>query len=160
MKKLIASLTLILGICVSTYAQTDLSMREALYFTGANSESINLAKDVYVAKGATLNISTALAKSCDKTTCEFNIGFIGFRSPKADSVLSTYALISTDGGGMTGNTVVFAATETTKQGVFPVKLKMGRNRLTFTIDPYKKIRESNEANNTFTVNVIVNGGKE
>jgi hypothetical protein len=131
-------------------------MREALYFTGQSSESINLSKDVYVAKGATLHVSADLARKCEKNKCEFNVGFIGFRSPKADSALSTYGLISIDDGfTLSGNTISFAAMETTKQGVLPVTLKMGQNKLTFTIDPYKKTRETNEGNNTFSVTVVV-----
>ena len=146
----------ILGTSFSINAQTDLSMREALYFTGSNGLSINLSKDVYVAKGATLNLSADVAKSCDKNTCEFNVGFIGFRSGNTSSELSGYGLVMVEGLGLAGNTVYFAPAETTKQVVVPTKLKVGHNKLTFTIDPYKKIRETNENNNTFSVTVVVN----
>jgi hypothetical protein len=149
---------------LSLNAQTDLSMREALYFTGPNASSISLAKDAYVAKGSTLNLSADVAKSCDKNTCEFNVGFIGFRSGNTTGVLSSYGLISVENGGLAGNTIYFAASETTKQVVVPVKLRLGTNKLTFAIDPYKKTRETNENNNTFAVNVIVssrgNSGKQ
>jgi hypothetical protein len=147
----------VLATSFSINAQTDLSMREALYFTGANATSINLSKDVYVAKGSTLNLSAELAKTCEKNTCEFNVGFIGFRSGNLNAALSSYGLISVEGAGLVGNTVLFASSETTKQMVLPVKLKLGLNRITFTIDPYKKTPESNERNNTFTVSVLVNG---
>ena len=147
----------ILVTSVSVEAQTDLSMREALYFTGSNASTIDLKNDKYVAKGATLNIPAELAKSCEKNTCEFNVGFIGFRSGNLGTALSSYGLISVEGGGLVGNTVYFAASEATKQAVHPVKLKTGMNRITFTIDPYKKTPETNERNNTFSVNVIVNG---
>ena len=146
----------ILVTSVSIDAQTDLSMREALYFTGSNASTIDLKNDKYVAKGATLNVSAELAKSCDKNTCEFNVGFIGFRSGNLSAALSSYGLISVEGSGLVGNTVFFAASEATKQAVLPVKLKTGMNRITFTIDPYKKTPETNERNNTFSVNVIVN----
>jgi len=140
----------------SIHAQTtDLSMREALYFTGLNSTSINLAKDLYVAKGATVNLSSELAKSCDKTGCEFNIGYLGFRTGDTSSALSSYGLISIEGGGMVGNTIFFSAAETTKQAVLPLKLRVGMNRLTFTIDPYKKTRETNENNNSHTAYVVL-----
>lgn len=145
----------IFATCFSVNAQSDLSMREALYFTGSNGSTINLAKDVYVAKGSTLNLPAELAKNCDKTTCEFNVGFIGFRSGNLGSALSSYGLISVEGAGLVGNTVFFAAAESTKQGVLPVKLKHGLNKLTFTIDPYKKTAETNERNNTFSVSVLV-----
>ncbi len=147
----------ILATFISINAQTDLSMREALYFTGSNASTIDLKNDKYVFKGATLNLSAETAKSCDKNNCEFNVGFIGFRSGNIASTLSSYGLISVEGGGLVGNTVYFAASETIKSGVLPVKLKFGVNRITFTIDPYKKTPETNERNNTFFVNVIVNG---
>lgn len=146
----------ILATFVSVNAQTDLSMREALYFTGANASSINLAKDVYVAKGSTLNLSAELAKKCDKNVCEFNIGFIGTRTGNNAGELSSYGLISVEGGGLTGHNVAFAGSEAIKQVVVPVKLKLGMNKLTFSIDPYKKVPESNETNNSFSVSVIVN----
>ena len=35
---------------------------------------------------------------------------------------------------------------------------MGMNKVTFTIDPYKKTTESNEGNNSFSVNFKVTPG--
>ena len=142
---------------VSAIAQTDLTSRHALYFTGTKTSSIDLKTDVYAAKDATFNLSADLAKNCDNNTCEFNVGFIGFRSGNTAGELSSYGLISVEGSGLAGNTVYFAASEKTKQVVVPVKLKRGMNKLTFTIDPYKKTRETNENNNTFSVNVVVGG---
>lgn len=156
MTKLIAITLAFLATTISIQAQTDLSMREALYFTGAKGSTIDLKNDRFVAKGSTLTVAPDLAKSCDKDTCEFNVGFIGFRSGNLGSALSSYGLISVEGSGLVGNTVFFAASDATKQGVLPVKLKYGTNRITFTIDPYKKTAETNERNNTFTVNVVVN----
>jgi hypothetical protein len=156
MTRLIAITLAFFVASISINAQTDLSMREALYFTGTKGSTIDLKNDRYVSKGSTVTIAADLAKGCDKNTCEFNMGFIGFRSGNLGAALSTYGLISVEGGGLVGNTVFFAASESTKQAVLPVKLKLGPNRITFTIDPYKKTPESNERNNTFTVNVIVN----
>ena len=153
--KLIVFAIAIFGTSLSIQAQTDLSMREALYFTGSNGSTIDLKNDKYVAKGGTLNVSAATAKSCEKNTCEFNVGFIGFRSGDMATALSSYGLISVEGAGLVGNTVYFAASEATKAGVLPVKLKFGTNKITFTIDPYKKTAETNERNNTFSVNVFV-----
>ena len=147
----------ILVTFISVHAQTDLSMREALYFTGAKTESIDLKNDKYVAKGATIHVGAEMAKSCDMNTCQFNVGFIGFRSGNTASALMTYGLISHDGGSsLFGNELYFAPSATTRQGIVPVKLKLGQNKLTFTIDPYKKAAETNERNNTFSVTVIVN----
>lgn len=147
----------IFGTSLSIPAQTDLSMREALYFTGSNGSTIDLKNDKYVYKSGILTVSGATAKSCVQNTCEFNVGFIGFRSGNMAAALSSYGLISVEGSGLVGNTVYFAASEATKQGVLPVKLKMGTNKITFTIDPYKKTAETNERNNTFSVTVIVSG---
>ena len=157
--KLITFAFTILATFISANAQTDLSMREALYFTGAKTESIDLKNDKYVAKGATIHVGADLAKSCDVGTCVFNIGFIGFRSGNTASALMTYGLIKHDGGGLFGNELYFAPSATTRQGVYPVKLNAGQNKLTFTIDPYKKAAETNERNNTFSVTVVVNVGK-
>lgn len=136
--------------------QTDLSMREALYFTGTKTETIDLKNDPYAAKGATFNLSTELAKSCVKDVCEFNVGAIGFRSGPMSTALSTYGYISLEDSSGAGNTIYFAPSAASKQLVVPVKLKMGKNRITVTIDPYKKTAETNEGNNSFSVDVIVN----
>lgn len=144
------------SIQAQTTAKPDLSMRTALYFTGDKTNKIDLATDKYVVSDATMELNTNQAVSCDGTYCEFNIGFIAFGERAATSgSLSTYALFTVDNGSMVGNTVYFAAQEQTKQGVHKVKLKMGMNRVTFTIDPYEKVAESNEDNNSFSVNFKV-----
>ena len=136
-------------------AQTDLSMRTALYFTGAKADKIDLAKDTYVAQDATMELKKSQATSCDSNYCEFNIGFIGLREGSSAGSLSTYGLFEVDNGTMVGNTVYFASREKTKQGIHAVKLKMGMNKVTFTIDPYKKIGETDENNNSFSANFKV-----
>ena len=144
---------------VSAYAQerTDLSTREALYFTGTKTDKIDLKNDKYVAKGGTMELKKSQATSCDGDTCDFNIGFIGFRSGNVNGELFTYGLLQVGNAEfLIGNTVYFASGEKTKQGIHPLKLKMGMNKVTFTIDPYKKTAESNEDNNSFTVNFKVN----
>lgn len=138
--------------------QTDLSMRDALYFTGAKTDKIDLKNDKYVVKGGTMELKKSQATSCEGNTCEFNIGFIGFRSGNVNGELSSYGLLQVENVGLVGNTVYFASGEKTKQGVLPLKLKMGMNNVTFTIDPYKKTAESNEDNNSFVVNFKVTPG--
>jgi hypothetical protein len=135
----------------------DLSMREALYFTGAKADRIDTKTDRYVTKGGTMQLRSSEAKSCSGGFCEFNIGFIGFRSGNPNGVVSSYGLFQVEGGGLVGNTVYFADKKTTQQGVLPVKLRTGMNKVTFTIDPYKKTSETNEANNSITVNFNVAG---
>ncbi|MCA1636124.1 MAG: hypothetical protein LC785_16140 [Acidobacteria bacterium] len=136
-------------------AQTDLSMRLALYFTGAKTDKIDLKNDKYVAAGGTMELNKSQATNCDGNTCEFNIGFIASRSGNVSGELSTYGLLQVEKGGLVGNTVYFADREKSKQGVLPLKLKMGMNKVTFTIDPYKKAAEASEANNSFSVNFNV-----
>jgi len=136
-------------------SQPDLSMRAALYFTGANAADIDLAKDKYVARDGTMELKRSQASSCDETGCVFNLGFIAFRTEFVRAPLSTYGLFSVENGGVVGNTVYFAIGETTKKGVHAVKLKMGVNKVTFTIDPYKKTNETDENNNSFSANFKV-----
>jgi hypothetical protein len=150
--------TLVFIGTVTNYAQQtqpDLSMRTALYFTGAKADKIDLAKDKYVAKDGTMELKKSQATTCDSNYCEFNIGFIGFREGNAGGALSTYGLFEVDNGTMVGNTVYFASREKIKQGIHTVKLKMGMNKVTFTIDPYKKTDETDENNNSFSANFKV-----
>ena len=77
---LVSVFTFMFISAVSGYAQTDLSMRNALYFTGAKTNSIDLKKDKYVVKGGTMELKKSQAATCEGDTCDFNIGFIGFRS--------------------------------------------------------------------------------
>ncbi len=141
---------------VSSYAQIDLSMRNALYFTGAKTDKIDLKNDKYVSKGGTMELKKSQATNCEGNTCDFNIGFIGFRSGNVNGELSSYGLLQVENAEfIIGNTVYFASGEKTKQAVLPLKLKMGMNKVTFTIDPYKKTAETDENNNSFTVNFKV-----
>ena len=136
---------------------TDLSMRRALYFTGAKTDKIDLKNDKYVAENGSIAVSMSNATKCEDGGCYFNIGFIAFRSP-AVGTLSTFAHILKSSGGLDGNELIFADKAGTRQGVFSVKLPVGaQNKLTFQIDPHKKMAESNENNNSFSVTVIVEG---
>jgi hypothetical protein len=137
----------------------DLSMRDALYFTGAKNDKIDTKNDRYVTKGGTMELRASEALSCGGGQCEFNIGFIGFRSGNTAGAITSYGLLQVENGSNAGDNIHFAAGETNKQRVIPLKLRMGLNRVTFTIDPYKKTEETNEANNSITVsfNVLAAG---
>lgn len=139
---------------VSIHAQTDLSMRTAIYFTGAKTDKIDTAKDKYVAKDGTMELKISQATSCDENYCQFNIGFIAFRE-NARGALRTYGLFIVEGVEYVGNEVDFANKEKIKQGVYKVKMKMGMNKVTFTIDPYEKTAETDESNNSFSANFKV-----
>ncbi len=133
-------------------SKLDLSVRTALYFTGAKADSW----DKYVVKDGTMGLTTSQATSCDGTYCEFNIGFISW-AERADGIgkVSTYALFIVDNGSMVGNELYFADKEVIKKGIHAVKLKIGMNKVTFTIDPYEKTAETDENNNSFSVNFNV-----
>ncbi len=144
---------------VSVNAQTskvDLSMRTALYFTGAKADKIDRANDKYVVKDGTMELKTNQAVGCDGDICEFNIGFIAFAErPGKSGEVSTYGLFTVENGSSVGNTVYFADKEQIKEGVHKVKLKIGMNKVTFAIDPYEKTPEAKEDNNTFSANFNV-----
>ena len=141
------------------HALFDLTARSALYFTGTKTDRINTKNDKYVAGGGSLTVTRESAASCEGNTCVFNVGFFASRSGNVTGALSTYAAIQVEKVGLVGNTISFADQEKSKQGVLPVKLNMGVNKLTFTIDPYKKISETDETNNSFSVTVTFASGK-
>ncbi|MEJ7862521.1 MAG: hypothetical protein WKF90_12900 [Pyrinomonadaceae bacterium] len=134
-------------------SKLDLSVRTALYFTGAKADSW----DKYVVKDGTMELKTSQATSCDGTYCEFNIGFISWAERAGENgKVSTYGLFIVDKVSMVGNELNFADKEVVKKGILPVKLKLGMNKVTFTIDPYEKTDETDENNNSFSVNFKVN----
>ncbi len=151
------ALALVGAVSVNAQSSTlDLSMRTALYFTGAKADKIDRTNDKYVNKDGTMELKTNQAVGCDGDYCEFNIGFISWaeRAGKSGEV-STYGLFTVDNGSMVGNTVYFADKEQIKEGIHAVKLKLGMNKVTFTIDPYEKNAETDENNNSFSVNFNV-----
>lgn len=134
---------------------TDLTMPAELYFTGAKKFQIDFATDKYVPENGTMQLKTSDATRCQGNTCIFNIGFIVKRSGNVNSVLQTYALLLVENVGFVGNTVTFPDKQKIQHGVLPLELKTGMNKVTFTIDPYKKKPETNEDNNSFSVNINV-----
>jgi hypothetical protein len=133
-------------------SKLDLSVRTALYFTGAKADSW----DKYVVKDGTMELKMGQGTGCDGTYCEFNIGFISWAERAGgNGVVSTYGLFTVDNGSMVGNTIYFADKEVIKKGIHAVKLKIGMNKVTFTIDPYEKTAETDENNNSFSVNFKV-----
>jgi hypothetical protein len=130
----------------------DLSMRQALYNNGAETQKVN-TQARYVAAGKTITLKKSEALSCEGDHCTFNLGFFVFRNG-AQGELSTYAII--DGEiAIVGNSLSFQQGATTQSMILPCKLKVGVNKLTVTVDPYKKTAETNENNNQFEVTVIL-----
>jgi len=132
---------------------TDLSMRRALYFTGAKTDKIDTKNDLYVAEGGSMTLTKSQAASCDATGCVFNLGFLTFKQP-AGVAMNTYGLIQVENGKYVGNTIHFADKATVREAVHPVKLAIGTNKLTVKIDPYGKTPETDENNNSFTVTIV------
>ena len=132
---------------------TDLSMRRALYFTGAKTGSIDTKNDHYVAEGGSMTLTKAQSTSCDSTGCVFNLGFFAFKEP-AGGAMNTYGRIEKKSGGMVGNTIHFAGKDTVREVVYPVKLVIGTNILKVAIDPEGKISETDEGNNSFIVTIV------
>ena len=152
---LIASLIFTAIGATASHAQTDLNTRMALYFTRAKTGSIDLKNDVYVANGATLNLSAELRVSCEQNVCVFNVGIIATRT--GTGALSTEVVVQVaKSGEKFTQAISFAANETSKQVVLPIKLNLGKNQFTVTIDPGNTTAESNETNNSFSATVMVN----
>jgi len=114
-------------------AQTDLSMRQALYYNGAKTVKVDTTSK-YVTPGGTMKLKKSEALNCAAGFCEFNFAFFVFRDNVA-SALSTYALI--------------------RDVVHKFKLKTGVNKVIVEVDPYKKLAETNENNNSFEVTIVV-----
>jgi hypothetical protein len=131
----------------------DFSLRSALYANGAETKKVN-TQAKYVSAGKTLTLKKSEAVSCEGDSCTFNLGFIVFRNGD-QGVLSTYASIRSTTLGIVGNTVTFENGSKVKDAVFASKLKLGENKLTVEVDPYKKTAETNEGNNSFQVTIIV-----
>jgi hypothetical protein len=132
--------------------RVDLSIRRAIYITKSKT-SIDLKGDRYVDENRNITLNKRQAESCQGNNCTFNLGVIAIKSG-GPSTLSTYGQY-TGAFGIVGNTITFAANESTKQQVLPVALAVGKNIVTFTIDPQKKIPETDEANNSVTVTIVV-----
>lgn len=131
----------------------DFSFRPALYINGTETGKVNTTAR-YVTAGKTITVKKSEALSCDGNTCTFNLAFFVFRN-NGDGEVATYALIRGNTIGIVGNTVSFQNGSRTRDVVFPCKLKVGENKLTVEVDPYKKTAESNENNNSFEVTIIV-----
>src|SRR5688572_9628680 len=129
------SIGLLVLVCgaSSLQAQTDLNTRKALYFTGLKTDAIDLKNHVYVAGGATLNLSAELRVSCEHNECVFNVGVIAMKS--GTGALSTDVVVQVaKSGEKFTKSVSFAANETSKHVILPVKLMLGKNQVTVTIE--------------------------
>ena len=131
----------------------DLSLRRTLYFTGARTDKVD-TRAKFVAENGTVTINSSSALKHEGDYFVFNLGFFVYRS-SAEGELSTYALIRGPKIGIVGNNVVFHAGATTKDVIYSVNLLKGKNTVIVEVDPYKKITETNESNNSFEVTIIV-----
>jgi hypothetical protein len=178
-----ATTTILILICaIFTGAQNvDLSVRQAVFFTGTNTASVNPAEQANQYSSPVyhpgiphknpdiLKINTGQAISCEKnsSTCTYNLGVLVWRDmSKAASKepLKTYGQFTKPDGSIVGNTIQFTydgnSKLETKEVIFPVKLALGKQQVTFTIDPENKIAEVDEKNNSVTVFFDVSLGYE
>jgi hypothetical protein len=113
-----------------------------------------------VGPGKVLSLTQNVATKCEPDGgCYFNLGVVVWRTlngnETTDGELSTYGYFSLPDFSGTGNTIIFHDGEGVVQFIVPVKLKLGDNKVTFTVDPYKKTPEANEGNNAVTVTIRV-----
>jgi hypothetical protein len=149
----LASLSMASAVSRGNVAELDLGLRRAVYLTGAKT-TIDLKSDKYVGANSSIRVKKSDAIGCQGDKCTFNLGILAFRSD-GRATLSTYGQFTGKNVGIVGNTITFTDGEKIKQQVLPVKLSVGRNELTFTIDPNKKTAESDENNNEITVTIVV-----
>lgn len=134
-------------------ATVDLLMRPALYFNGTNSTKVNTASK-YATPQKPMTLKKSEAIECAGGYCAFNLGLFVQRS-NGDGPLASYALIGGPGLGSVGNSFAFEAGSRSRDFVLPIRLKMGENKVRVTIDPFAETAETNEANNSFEVTIIV-----
>ena len=134
-------------------AGVDLGTHGGVYFTG-NKSVIEVKNDKYVVAGGTITVKKSQAVGCQGNKCTFNLGIFSFRSG-GPSTLRTYGQFTGRTVGIVGNTIVFDTGHNFKQHVLPVGLAIGKNTVTFTIDPQNQIVETDETNNSITVTIIV-----
>ena len=159
MKSNMSQLIAILATCAvaATAAQaqtgTDLTLRRALYFTGKKFDSIDLKNDKYVAENKFITLHKTDAFKTEGEYLYFYFGYIAFREPGGPQ-FQTHVQYKLEKSSI-GVETVFLNNSKTRQGVLPLKLRKGRNVITAVIDPFQKTAETNEANNSFHVTIMV-----
>jgi CARDB len=166
-----AALTAFSSVAAYSQPTFDLSVRQAIYFTGKDTKSLDAAEQagLYRPQGAygnTLKLKASQAIKCDETFCSFNLGVLAWRDPGKGSFnkepFSTYGVFTNTESGVIGNTIIFEykGDDNAELAVFimPVKMKPGKNKITFTIDPENKTAETNEKNNSVTAYFDVDPG--
>ncbi|MEJ7862520.1 MAG: hypothetical protein WKF90_12895 [Pyrinomonadaceae bacterium] len=125
--------------------QIDLSVSAALFIVGERRTAIDFKTDKCLSDGEIKWISAS------GYLYQYNVGFVVSRSGDTSGELSADGLFSTTSGSPpVHGKLYFAAGEQTAQIVYPLELKVGINKVTFTIDADKKLAESNEKNNSFS----------
>ncbi len=147
----------IIGLCASTEAQVDLTMKEGIYLTGTKN-TIDFANDRFVAKTTRVDVFTDQAAAFVNGYYVFHIGAVGLRSGAVYTPLETNLQFNVVGvgKGVTVKKMIFNGNRKWSNIVVPMTFKSGSNRLVLIIDPFKKLAESNEDNNIIWVNVVVN----
>ena len=144
----------ILALGVTARAQVDLTMKGGVYLTGTKL-SIDPSSDRFVAKGTRVDVFSDQAVGFENGVYTFNMGVVALRTSPKPYFLSTNVLFKTP-AVYVGNTVNFGYGRGQAHYVVGVKLKSGGNRVVVLIDPDQKKIESDETNNTFWIDVVVN----
>jgi hypothetical protein len=160
----------LIALAASGAAAQDLSARKSIFFTGTDTKS-NYAAEVAAQYSSVpapgvfrktpdvLTIKTSQAIKCAADgTCEFNLGVTAWRVPAAGTAkdpLTATGRFTTDGGANVSGPVNFKYSGNSDLETFdfimPVKMKVGKNQVTFAIDPENKVTENDESNNRFSV---------
>ena len=134
--------------------ETDLTVRRALYFTGARTDAIDTKNDSRITEGGLMVLKKSDGANCTPQGCSFNFGFFVMRSPAAEG-LHTDAMVQAVGGNPSDRAFDFKEREAVREVVVPVRLRPGATKLTVRVDPFNNTHEKDEANNHFSVTVVV-----
>ena len=64
---------------LTAYSQVDLSVRQAIYFTGKDTSGKDMLQMPSATPEYTLELKDSQAVSCDGKTCKFNLGVLVWR---------------------------------------------------------------------------------
>lgn len=150
---LLAGVILTPGVnIIQGVAFTDQSLRFALYENGKNGMVVDTTRH-YATPTKPLVLYRKDALNCKPDGCEFNFGFFVMRN-KSGSTLDTY-VITYQPNYQAGNSTQFGANDKSKGMVLPIPIKNGDNFIEVKIKPYHANEDTNAANSSFKVKVVL-----
>lgn len=136
---------------IAVFAQKiDLDVGDALYFTGTQTSTFSIKDKTIrtVQKDGTMELAKSEAVSCDGDLCKFNIGIVLLRKGDESVPIQTYVRLALEDGSSVGNVILFDPNQVMQKQTYPVRLKVGMNKVILSIDPDKKTTETDESNNS------------